>query len=67
MLQRLLHNSPRLALPPGDAAQAVAQRQHRGGFSADAPMRIQALRAGLDRLCAIVPPTIHAVVGVRCR
>ena len=49
--QRLLHGFVRRDLLPSDAAQAMAEREHGGGFSVDASVDVAATdRAGSERL-----------------
>ena len=60
----------RRGLLPGDAAQAMAQWQHGGGFSVDASVRIEAAdRAGRERLlryCARPPFALDRLRELDC-
>ena len=63
MRRRLLRVFVRRGLLPDDAARAMAQSQHGGGFSVDGSVRIEAAdRAGRERLlryCARPPFTLE--------
>jgi len=61
--RRLLRVFVRRGLLPGDDVRAMGQWQHRGGFSVDGSVRIEATdRAGRERLlryCALPPFTME--------
>jgi len=67
--QRQLRVFVRRGLLPGDAAQAMAQGEHGGGFSVDASVRIVvADRDGRERLAAPHPRSICSTSWLRwCR